>query len=48
MLLYALGRTLTFQDKDCTPAILAHIEASHYRFHALVEAIVMSDSFRHH
>lgn len=48
MMLYALGRTLTFEDKEQIPAIGQQVAADEYRFHTLVKAIVLSDAFRKH
>lgn len=46
MMLYSLGRTLGFEDKEHIPAIQQQVAASGYKFHSLVEAIVLSDPFR--
>lgn len=45
MMLYSLGRTLTFDDKEQIPAIHDHVAASKYAFSSLVEAIVLSEAF---
>jgi mono/diheme cytochrome c family protein len=46
LLLYSLGRTLSYEDKEQIPALQHQVAAGDYRFHALVEAIVLSDPFR--
>jgi uncharacterized delta-60 repeat protein len=45
MMLYALGRTLNVFDKKHLPAIEESVQADGYRFHRLVESIVLSRPF---
>jgi cytochrome c551/c552 len=46
LLTYALGRGVTYQDMPVVRAILRETEPDHYRFSALVEAIVGSEPFQ--
>jgi hypothetical protein len=45
MLTYALGRGLEYYDRCAVDDIVKHLEASEFRFTALVEGIVLSDAF---
>ncbi len=44
---YALGRGLTLQDSCTVDSIVAEVERSNYRAHALINAVVMSVPFRY-
>jgi len=46
MLMYSLGRSLGWAEDQEIDAIMARSAEGDHRFHSLVEAIVLSDSFR--
>ncbi len=46
LMMYGLGRTLDYPAEQEIDGIVAEARKADYRFHSLVEAVVMSDSFR--
>ncbi|QDU96825.1 DUF1592 domain-containing protein [Lignipirellula cremea] len=46
MLLYALGRTLSWSDQQAEPEIVRQVAAADYRFQSLVQAIILSPPFQ--
>ncbi|QDT37136.1 DUF1592 domain-containing protein [Stratiformator vulcanicus] len=48
LMLYALGRTLTFDDKDAIPKIVDAARSDDYRFETLIKEVVLSKPFLTH
>jgi hypothetical protein len=48
LLTYALGRGVDHSDSGAVDAVVRHLARNHYRFSALVLAIVHSDPFQKH
>ncbi|QDT66670.1 DUF1592 domain-containing protein [Calycomorphotria hydatis] len=48
LLMYGIGRTLNFQDREQIESIVEQASSDEYRFHSLLAAIVTSQAFHTH